>query len=214
MLAQAGRLLDQHPPVARLGGDERLDPALRDDRVHLLAQAGVGEQLLHVDQTAARAREAVLALADGPAGGRSRSPGRRARETVGVVEDELDLGTGAALRPGAPPKITSCIDWPRTATGLLAKRPQHRVGDVDLPEPLGPTITLAPGPNSSRVRSGNDLNPLTVIDFRYMSTSAQPPRLPLDRSSASGAACAASCSASFLDRPTPRASSSRRPRLP
>src|SRR5437870_3718561 len=26
-----------------------------------------------------------------------------------------------------------------------------------------------PGPNSSRVRSGKDLKPLSVIDFRYMS---------------------------------------------
>src|ERR1019366_2721833 len=32
-----------------------------------------------------------------------------------------------------------------------------------------PTITLTPGPNSSRVRSGKDLKPLTVIDLRYIS---------------------------------------------
>ena len=36
----------------------------------------------------------------------------------------------------------------------------------DLPEPLGPTITLTPSPNSRRVRSGKDLKPLIVIDFR------------------------------------------------
>ncbi len=36
----------------------------------------------------------------------------------------------------------------------------------DLPDPFGPTITLTPGPNSSFVRSGNDLNPFSVIDFR------------------------------------------------
>ncbi len=63
VLAQAGGLLDQQAPVARLGGHERLDPALGDDRVHLLAQAGVREHLDHVDQPAARAGEAVLALA-------------------------------------------------------------------------------------------------------------------------------------------------------
>ena len=38
----------------------------------------------------------------------------------------------------------------------------------DLPEPLGPTITLTPGENSSLVRSGNDLNPFIAIDLRYM----------------------------------------------
>ena len=30
---------------------------------------------------------------------------------------------------------------------------------------IGPTITLTPVPNSSVVRSGNDLNPLRDIDF-------------------------------------------------
>src|SRR5205807_4447839 len=37
MLAQPGRLLDQKPALARLRGHERLDPPLRDHRVHLLA---------------------------------------------------------------------------------------------------------------------------------------------------------------------------------
>src|SRR5215213_4331934 len=36
----------------------------------------------------------------------------------------------------------------------------------DLPEPFGPTTTDTPGPNSSRVRSGKDLKPFSVIDFR------------------------------------------------
>ena len=48
VLAEPGRLLDQQPPVARLGGDDRLHAPLRDDRVHLLAQAGVRQQLEHV----------------------------------------------------------------------------------------------------------------------------------------------------------------------
>src|SRR5436305_11366366 len=41
----------------------------------------------------------------------------------------------------------------------------------DLPDPLGPTTTLTPGPNSSRVRSGKDLKPFSVIDFRYTPSS-------------------------------------------
>src|SRR5579875_3617214 len=65
--------------------------------------------------------------------------------------------------------MTSCIDCPRTATGDCSPS-AHSTASVtlDLPEPLGPTMTLVPGPNSSRVRSWNDLNPLTVIDCRYM----------------------------------------------
>ena len=114
----------------------------------------------------------------------------------------------AACRPGAPPKMTSCIDWPRTAPGDCSPS-AHRTASVtlDLPEPLGPTITLTPGPNSSLVRSGKDLKPLTVIDFRYTPPPVGPagpsaitrPHLAM----ASSADCAASCSASFLERPTP-----------
>ena len=48
-----------------------------------------------------------------------------------------------------------------------------------LPEPLGPTITLTPGENSRLTRSGNDLNPFIVIDFRYMVSSPAPPRFAL-----------------------------------
>ena len=39
---------------------------------------------------------------------------------------------------------------------------------LDLPEPFGPTTTLTPGPKSRRVRSGNDLKPFSVSDFRCM----------------------------------------------
>src|SRR5689334_20492013 len=80
----------------------------------------------------------------------------------------------AAWRPGAPAKITSCIDCPRTASGDCSPS-AHSTASVtfDLPEPFGPTITLTPGPNSSRVRSGNDLNPLRVIDFKYTATSLE-----------------------------------------
>jgi hypothetical protein len=42
VLAKARGLLDQESAVARLGGDDRLDAALRDDRVGLLAEAGAG----------------------------------------------------------------------------------------------------------------------------------------------------------------------------
>ena len=48
VLAEPGRLLDQQAPLARLGGHDRLDAALGDDRVRLLAEAGVGEHLDHV----------------------------------------------------------------------------------------------------------------------------------------------------------------------
>ena len=96
-LPEPGGLLDQQAPVARLGRDDRLDAALRDDRVHLLAQAGVGEHLEHVDEPAARAVEAVLALAGAiePAQDRDLAH-RHVDRAVGVVDDDLDLGRASA----------------------------------------------------------------------------------------------------------------------
>ena len=37
---------------------------------------------------------------------------------------------------------------------------------LDLPDPFGPTITDTPGENVSRVRSGKDLKPFSVIELR------------------------------------------------
>src|ERR671919_1724511 len=63
----------------------------------------------------------------------------------------------------------SCIDWPRTLSGLCSPSAQSTASVMfDLPEPFGPTITLTPGENSRRVRSGKDLKPLSVIDLRYI----------------------------------------------
>src|SRR3954447_5892911 len=85
-------------------------------------------------------------------------------------ELSMTTSTSASLReatPWPPAKITSCIVWPRIASGDCSPS-AHRTASVmfDLPDPFGPTITLTPGPNSSRVRSGNDLKPFRVIDFR------------------------------------------------
>src|SRR2546425_12873291 len=95
-----------------------------------------------------------------------------------MVPSELSstISASAELRgctPWPPPKITSCIDCPRTARGDCSPM-AHSTASVtfDLPEPFGPTTTLTPGPKSSRVRSGKDLKPFSVSDFR--STSALP----------------------------------------
>ena len=139
VLAEAGRLLDEQPPVARLGGDDRLDAALRDDGVHLLAQAGVRQHLEHVDEPAARAVEAVLALprAVQPAHDRDLAD-RQVDRPVGVVEHDLDLGRGARLHAAAAAEDhvlhRLAADGERR---LLAHRPQDRVGDVGLARAVG-----------------------------------------------------------------------------
>ena len=98
MLAEPGRLLDQHPAVAGLGGHDRLDPTLGDHRVHLLAEPGVGQHLDHVDQATARPGEPVLALAAAIEPPHDRHLGRAQPEhPLAVVEHELDLGAAGAL---------------------------------------------------------------------------------------------------------------------
>src|SRR5918998_3783752 len=71
--------------------------------------------------------------------------------------------------PCPPAKMTSCIDCPRTASGLCSPSAQSTASVMfDLPEPLGPTTTDTPGAKSSRVRSGKDLKPFRVTDLRCM----------------------------------------------
>ncbi len=115
------------------------------------------------------------------------SPLRSSRRTIEIslsgtstLPSELSstISTSAALRgctPRPPPKITSCIDWPRTASGDCSPI-AHSTASVtlDLPEPFGPTTTLTPGPKSRRVRSGNDLKPFSVSDFSCI-------RIPIQR---------------------------------
>ena len=79
VLGESRRLLDQRRAVARLGVHDRLDAALADHGVHLLAEAGVGKHLEHVDQPAARAVEAVDALAGAVDAARDRDLGEVGR---------------------------------------------------------------------------------------------------------------------------------------
>jgi hypothetical protein len=85
----------------------------------------------------------------------------------------MTTSTSAALEPlmpWPPAKITSFMDWPRTASGLCSPS-AHSTASVmlDLPEPLGPTTTPTPGEKSSLVRCGKDLKPFMEIDLRCMS---------------------------------------------
>ena len=135
----------------------------------------------------------------------------KAERALAVVEHQLHLGVPGGLPPGRAAEDDVLHRWPRTAPGDCSPSAQRTASVMlDLPEPLGPTITLTPGPNSSRVRSGKDLKPLSVIDFRYMGCLVLA-MARLISPAPSSAIWAASCSASFLLRPIPRPSSTRRP---
>src|SRR4051794_7729685 len=116
----------------------------------------------------------------------SPSPARLSRRTMDTSPagrssrpDALSSTTSTsasprACTPCAPAKITSCIDWPRTASGDCSPS-AHSTASVmlDLPDPFGPTITETPGANVSRVRSGKDLKPFRVIELRCTSSTRQ-----------------------------------------
>ena len=123
MLAQTRGLLDQEAAVARLGGHDRLDAALRDDRVGLLAQAGVGEQLEHVDEPAVGTVEPVLALTGAVVAAQDRelARGRRDRR-VAVVEHELDLGLTARLHAAARRRRSHPASTGRARRAVTARR--------------------------------------------------------------------------------------------
>ena len=61
-LQDAGRFLDDRPAILGPRVEHRVELALADDHVLLAADAGVGEQLLDVEQAARRAVDHVLRL--------------------------------------------------------------------------------------------------------------------------------------------------------
>ena len=210
VLAEPGGLLDQQPPLARLGRDDRLDAALRDDGVHLLAEAGVAEDLEHVDEPAARAVEAVLALARAVEPAQDRDLAQRhVDRAVGVVDDDLDLGRRARLHAAAAAEDD--VAHRLAADGqrrLLAHRPQHGVGDVRLARAVGPDDDRDAGAEVELRAVGEGLEALErqrlqVHRLRLHSSSSSTGS-GASGCSVSSAIRAASCSACFFERPAPR----------
>ena len=99
VLEDAGGLLDE--AAALLGGRAQhgVELALADDDVHLAADAGVGEQLLHVEQAAGGAVDGVLRAAVAEHRPRDRHLGVVDRQrAVGVVDRQGDLGAAQRRR--------------------------------------------------------------------------------------------------------------------
>ena len=150
------------------GVEHRVELALADDHVLLAADAGVGEQLLDVEQPARHAVDRVLGLA----GAEQRAGDRHLGELDRQQPDVLSIVSDTSARPSAgrsavPAKMTSSILPPRSVRGPWAPSTQATASTrFDLPEPLGPTTTVTPGSNSSVVLSAKDLKPFSVSDFR------------------------------------------------
>ena len=168
-LQHAGGFFDDRPSLLRPGVEHRVDLALADDDVLLAADAGVAEQLLHVEQPACDAVDRVLALAGAEQDARDRDLGELDRQQPGTScrSSSVTSARPSAGRLAVPAKITSSIFWLRTALGACAPSTQAIASTtLDLPEPFGPTTTVTPGSSWRVVASANDLNPLRVSDFK------------------------------------------------
>src|ERR671923_2834114 len=81
----------------------------------------------------------------------------------------------SAVRLPVPAKMTSSILPPRSDLGPCSPSTQAIASTtLDLPEPLGPTITVIPGSKSRVVFSANDLNPRRVSDFKNTAAGPHP----------------------------------------
>ena len=138
VLEHPGRLLDQRPPGLRAGVQHLIQLTLPDDDVHLTAQAGVGQQFLHVKQPAVIAVDGVLALpgpeqqaADGDLGVFDR------QRAIAVVDGQGDFGA-AERRPGGGPGEDHVLHLaaPQGLHALLAHDPGEGVHHVRLAGPV------------------------------------------------------------------------------
>ena len=130
-LQDAGGLLDDEAPLLGPGVEHRVDLALADDDVLLAADAGVGQQLLDVEQAARHAVDGVLAVA-------------RAEQRAG----DRDLGEVDGQQPGR------VVDRERHL-GPTERGPLGRAGEDDVVHLLRAHRRRAPGrraPSRSRRR--------------------------------------------------------------
>ena len=140
MLEDAGGLLDEAAALLGRGRQDGVELALADDHVHLAADAGVGEQLLDVEQAAGLAVDRVLGAAVAEHGPRDRDLGVVDRQrAVGVVDGEDDLGAAQRRAAGgAGEDDVLHLAAAQRLGALLAHDPGEGVDDVGLAGAVGP----------------------------------------------------------------------------
>jgi hypothetical protein len=138
-LEDPGGFLDDRPPVGRRRVEHGVELALADDHVLLAADAGVGQQLLHVEQAARHTVELVLGLAGAEQRPCDRHFGELDRQQRrGVVDRERDLGTaerGARRRAGEDDVVH--LAAAQCARALRTEHPRDCVDQVRLARAVG-----------------------------------------------------------------------------
>ena len=167
-LQDPGGFLDDRPAVFGTGVQHRVELALTHDHVLLAADAGIGEQLLDVEQPARRAVDHVLRLTRAEQRAGDRDLGELDREQPRrVVDRERHLGPAERGTVGGAGEddVVHLAAAQRAAPWAPSTHATESTM-FDLPDPLGPTTTHTPGSKSSVVLSAKDLKPFSVSDRR------------------------------------------------
>ncbi len=133
-LEDAGRLFDDRPAILRARIQHGVELTLADDHVLLTADAGVGEEILDVEQPAGNTVHHVLGLTGAEEHPRDRHLGELDRQQpCAVVDRERHLGP-AQRRPvgGAGEDDVVHLRAAQRACALCAEHPRHGVDDVRL----------------------------------------------------------------------------------
>ena len=162
VLEDARGLLDEAAAILGRRVQDRVELALPDDHVHLAADAGVGEQLLYVEQPAGRAVDGVLGAPAAEHGPADRHFGVLDRQrAVGVVDGEEHLGA-AQRRPARRAREDDVLHLAAAQRlgALLAHDPCQGIDHVGLARPVGPDDAGDPRLELERRRGGEGLEPL------------------------------------------------------
>ena len=162
VLEDAGGLLDEAAALLGGGAQHGVELALADDDVHLAADAGVGQQLLDVEQPAGRAVDGVLRAAVAEHRPRDRHLGVVDRQrAVGVVDGQGHLGAAQRRTAGgAGEDDVLHLAAAQRLGALLAHDPGERVDDVGLAGAVGPDDAGDAGLEAQRGGRGEGLEAL------------------------------------------------------
>ena len=140
VLQHPGRLFDDRSPVFGARLQDRIEMALADDHVLLAADAGVGEELLDVEQPAGRPVDRVLAVAGAEQGAGDGELGEiRCELPRAVVDGQTDLCPTERRSLRAPGEDDVLhLRGPQRARPLGAEHPRHRVDHVRLATAVRP----------------------------------------------------------------------------
>ncbi len=137
-LQDPGRFFDDGPAIFGPRVQHRVELALPHDDVLLATDAGVGEQILDVEQPARNAVHEVFRLARAEQHPGDRDFGEFDREQArGVVDRERHLGAAERGPVGGPREDDVVhLGAAQRARTLSAQHPRDRVDDVRLPRPV------------------------------------------------------------------------------